>query len=209
AAGLVEPVEQIQSDNGGYWNSVALVSLLVIVALVLLGYRRSKNRNQQAAIPVDDDDLFIFPQDDTENDDVAAVMPVSALDIDIGHGAYLVDESGVSGQKELPVAEGTTIIGRLRGSVDQGEHFIVIDDATISRRHAVIHYRDLAYWISDQNSANETFVNDKKVEHDTYMKNGDVIGLGRFRFVFHLPDMDVGEETIEFGLPRADDSGVL
>ena len=76
----------------------------------------------------------------------------------------------------------------------------------ISRRHATISYRDSAYWLSDQNSANETYINDKRIEVATFLKHGDVIRFGRFKFIFNQPSMDIGDETIEFGLLSAQDT---
>ncbi len=41
---------------------------------------------------------------------------------------------------------------------------IHIDDDTVSRRHAVVHYRDGEWWLDDAHSANGTYLNGRQVE---------------------------------------------
>ena len=65
---------------------------------------------------------------------------------------------------------------------------IVLDDKRASRHHAQITYENGAYFISDLNTANGTFVNQRRILNQQ-LQNGDVIQVGQigahtFRF-FH------------------------
>lgn len=63
---------------------------------------------------------------------------------------------------------------------------IVLGDRKVSRRHAVIHRQNVnEYWLVDLGSANGSYVNDARVSLPGRLKNGDVMRLGDFSFVFH------------------------
>lgn len=76
----------------------------------------------------------------------------------------------------IELANGEVILGR---SI---ESTVVINDPTVSARHARIYtYLSVSY-IEDLNSSNGTFVNDKPVKKHI-LKRGDVIRLGKYRLV--------------------------
>jgi pSer/pThr/pTyr-binding forkhead associated (FHA) protein len=72
----------------------------------------------------------------------------------------------------LPLRPGTTHVGR-SFTAD-----LVLEDQSVSRRHAIVHQRTTGTRILDDRSANGTFVNGRRtVEAD--LRDGDVVVLGR------------------------------
>jgi hypothetical protein len=59
---------------------------------------------------------------------------------------------------------------------------LVLSDASVSARHAVLTWRDGGWWVRDLGSTNGTFVNQQRVEGDVPVDWGGVVGLGRVRF---------------------------
>lgn len=78
-----------------------------------------------------------------------------------------------SGQtREFVLTEGATAtIGR------SPHNEICIPERHVSREHAVINFRDGIFMITDLNSANGTFVNDRKLSDPFPLADGDVIRL--------------------------------
>lgn len=74
--------------------------------------------------------------------------------------------------KEFILLEGATAsIGR------SGSNDICVPERHVSRRHAVINYRDGIFMINDLGSANGTFVNDQRLTDPFPLAGGDVIRL--------------------------------
>lgn len=74
--------------------------------------------------------------------------------------------------KEYILLEGATAsIGR------SSNNDICVPERHVSRRHAVINYRDGIFMISDLGSANGTFVNDQRLTDPFPLASGDVIRL--------------------------------
>jgi pSer/pThr/pTyr-binding forkhead associated (FHA) protein len=90
-----------------------------------------------------------------------------------------------------------TILGRTAGTDTDHMNYIVIPQTTIGRRHALIEYKDYAYWIIDQGSINGTFVNDEMITGETRLKHGDKVRLHKYEFEFVMPEMvDAGMTVI-------------
>ncbi|MBM3978788.1 MAG: GGDEF domain-containing protein [Planctomycetes bacterium] len=51
-------------------------------------------------------------------------------------------------------------------------------DHSVSRRHALIEHADDGYYVTDQNSTNGTFVNDKQLDDARLLKDGDYLRVG-------------------------------
>lgn len=77
-----------------------------------------------------------------------------------------------------PLFEGTTILGR-----DPSAQ-IVIDDATVSRRHASITLRNGVATVEDLGSKNGTFLRERQLTAAAEVVDGDTIVLGDARVVF-------------------------
>jgi hypothetical protein len=82
------------------------------------------------------------------------------------------------GEREIALAEGENILGRMREAV------IWIDDPRVSRKHAVILATPTGATLVDLDSKNGTFVNDRKVDGKRVLKDGDSIAIGDATFVF-------------------------
>ncbi len=110
-----------------------------------------------------------------------------------------------------------TILGREKGCK------IRIPSNAVSRQHCRLAVMNDIVTVEDLGSSNGTFVNDVKVIALSYLKPGDVLRVGPFRFLvhFHLSDEAVehligyltsstrGEESIDVELldPDAADPG--
>ena len=66
-------------------------------------------------------------------------------------------------------------IGRGNGNDVQ-----ILCDMSVSRKHAILSYANGIWTISDDGGANNTYLNNKKLERGDYqaLKDGDIIGLG-------------------------------
>lgn len=97
--------------------------------------------------------------------------------------------SGSAALIELDQVEGTAgrrmhDVGRVSLSVGRGYMSdIVLDDVTVSREHSLISLEERGFKISDSNSLNGTYVNRVRVD-SVYLRNGDEIQIGKYRFKF-------------------------
>jgi pSer/pThr/pTyr-binding forkhead associated (FHA) protein len=78
------------------------------------------------------------------------------------------------------LATGELTIGRNPGND------IMIENAGVSRRHAVIRWTGERATLEDRSSANGTFVNGKKVTSQD-LRDGDEIMIVKYRLIFRLP----------------------
>ena len=89
--------------------------------------------------------------------------------------AFLVVQLG--GQKlrsgSRIAIEGAASIGR------DSDNQVVIDDSTVSGRHAVLVYRDGRWWIEDLGSTNGTWLGDQRVDAPRPIGAGELIQIGR------------------------------
>ena len=87
--------------------------------------------------------------------------------------AKITWDDPVTGQRREYVlsAGATATIGR------SSHNEIYIPERHVSREHAVINFRNGIFMITDLNSANGTFVNDKKLSEPFPLADGDVIRL--------------------------------
>lgn len=97
--------------------------------------------------------------------------------------------------------EGETLFGR--GT----ESTIRLDDAEVSRKHASVYIDNDGLMIRDEGSANGTFVNDKRVEGESALKDGDQIRLGQTVMIVQVVDAEDVTPTVlapeEPGSPEA------
>ncbi|MCS3903656.1 uncharacterized protein YegL [Methylohalomonas lacus] len=108
--------------------------------------------------------------------------------------ALLYDSQGLTGQPVYELGARPTMLGRVDGG--DGLDYIVVPETTVGRRHALIEYKDYAFWIVDQNSINGTYVNDRLVTSEMRLKHGDRIRLHKIEFEFAMPDMDDSGMTV-------------
>ncbi len=63
---------------------------------------------------------------------------------------------------------------------------IVLNDPSVSPRHARIFPRGDSFYIQDEQSVSGTWVNFEKIEHPCLLRHGDLIHLGRYIYRFTL-----------------------
>src|SRR5258708_35366260 len=81
--------------------------------------------------------------------------------------------------KQIPLKVGLNSVGRLP------DNDVVIDDATVSRRHcAIVVHSDLTIEVHDVASKNGTMVNGAKIAGPTRLRDGDQIGLSERNLTF-------------------------
>jgi FHA domain len=101
--------------------------------------------------------------------------------------------------RQIALKVGLNSVGRLP------DNDIVVDDATVSRRHcAIVVHSDLTIEIHDVASKNGTLVNGRKLQGPTRLRDGDEIGLSERRLTFL---MFAGQPTNQQG-PRAHHSSI-
>lgn len=100
-------------------------------------------------------------------------------DIPAGSAALVVVKGPQIGDSFALKPEGT-LIGRGQ------ETDLMLDDVTVSRRHAIIDKSDGDWQISDLDSLNGTYVNRNRVNACT-LHGGEELQIGKYRFAFLLP----------------------
>jgi serine phosphatase RsbU (regulator of sigma subunit) len=89
----------------------------------------------------------------------------------------LVIQTGPRPGAECPL-HGQVVIGRGAGAD------MTVEDARVSRRHALITCRDNVWRIQDLGSANGTHVNSRRITAETALRDGDVVRIGPMTAVF-------------------------
>ena len=84
----------------------------------------------------------------------------------------------VGGERRFELAEGVAVVGRTKEC-----DVPILDDPSISRRHAEIRVTEGDYWIVDLGSTNGTEVNGKRVSR-LRLGNGDRITVGQTTLTF-------------------------
>lgn len=91
--------------------------------------------------------------------------------------AKLVLNPNSSSKKEIALHRGLVSIGR------DPTNDLVLPDAMVSRRHAVIEFRSSQYFIRDCNSSNGSLVNGDRVS-ERNLRDGDLVAIGTARILF-------------------------
>ncbi len=110
--------------------------------------------------------------------------------------AFINDLSGKTGQQTHKLGTKPTMFGRVAGQDTEHLDYIVVNESTIGRRHALIEYKDYSFWIIDQGSINGTYVNGEPVKSEMRLKHGDKIRLHRCEFEFVMPEMEDSGMTV-------------
>jgi uncharacterized RDD family membrane protein YckC len=102
------------------------------------------------------------------------------------------------GGREIPLGEGDIVLGRSRGCG------VRIDEESVSRSHALLTLHGSEVQVRDLGSSNGLFVNGRRVNKETILKNGDAIGLGSVLLSFvAIPPPEVEAKTAMINLePR-------
>ncbi|MFM8522188.1 MAG: FHA domain-containing protein, partial [Acidimicrobiaceae bacterium] len=95
---------------------------------------------------------------------------------EIGEHAVLVIRSGDLTGSRFTLSKYVTQIGRHQ------ESDILLDDITVSRRHAEVVKTSNSLLVRDLGSLNGTYVNQSRVD-ESVLKHGDELQVGKFRMV--------------------------
>ncbi|HEX5340097.1 MAG TPA: VWA domain-containing protein [Gammaproteobacteria bacterium] len=167
---LTKPVEQSGSHTGWEWLAV-LVLILILGAGIYLLWNRTAVRKA----------LQQFGSHQPEHAE--------------GPQAVLYDISNPNDIKRYELTEKSTVIGRVSG-YDPEVQYVVANEATIGRCHAVIEHRGRVFWITDQGSINGTFVNGERLTGDRALKHGDIVAVHRHEFEFVIPELFESDATV-------------
>jgi pSer/pThr/pTyr-binding forkhead associated (FHA) protein len=91
--------------------------------------------------------------------------------------AVLVVKRGVDAASRFRLDQQVTSAGR------HPDSNIVLDNITVSRRHAEFRLEGRKFRVVDMGSLNGTYVNGERID-SAVLTNGDEIGMGNFRMVF-------------------------
>jgi len=100
-----------------------------------------------------------------------------ARDSESGHGRLVT--LAVSPPREYSLNKPTVAIG------SHPSNDVVLDDTTVSRRHATITRKEGGYQLADLGSTNGTYVNGRQVRKPTLLTSGDEIKFGSVRMGFN------------------------
>jgi hypothetical protein len=113
--------------------------------------------------------------------------------------ANLVDEARLvvldPGPKQdmvLGLGTGTTVLGR-----DPYHSDVVLSDASVSRRHALIDRSGQSTLLRDLGSTNGTSVNEVRIDGPTVLHHNDVVAFGAFRTRFEDVSDSSGPPTVQ------------
>jgi pSer/pThr/pTyr-binding forkhead associated (FHA) protein len=115
----------------------------------------------------------VDPLQDAPGSEDDVVVPVGDLPAE---GAVLIVRAGAQAGDRFALTEGVTHLGRHPDSE------IMLDDITVSRRHAEVE-RTAEGWIAtDAGSLNGTYVNQERIDR-AVLHHGDELQIGKFRLV--------------------------
>jgi pSer/pThr/pTyr-binding forkhead associated (FHA) protein len=115
----------------------------------------------------------VDPLQDAAGPEDDVVVSMSDLPVD---KAVLIVRSGPQAGDRFALDSEVTRLGRHPDSE------IMLDDITVSRRHASIERTDEGYVVSDAGSLNGTYVNHERIER-AVLHHGDELQVGKFRLV--------------------------
>ena len=122
--------------------------------------------------------------------------PATALADALMPKAFLNDIAGSTTKQSYEVGAKPIVVGRIKGPDSEAVDYVVIEQSTISRRHALIEYKEHSFWVTDQNSLNGTFVNNGRTEAGVRLKHGDRIRFHKHEFEFLVLDMFETDRTM-------------
>ena len=115
----------------------------------------------------------VDPLQDAPGTDDDVVVPIDDLPTD---AAVLIVRSGAQAGDRFTLKGDVTRLGRHPDSE------IMLDDITVSRRHASIERTDEGYVVTDAGSLNGTYVNQERIDR-AVLHHGDELQIGKFRLV--------------------------
>ena len=94
--------------------------------------------------------------------------------------AHLITNGDTDLSQRIELKSDKTLIGR------HPDCEVLVDDTSVSRKHAQILQKDNEFWIEDLKSRNGTYLNEQQVQKVTRLYNGDKIRVCDIQFEFFL-----------------------
>jgi pSer/pThr/pTyr-binding forkhead associated (FHA) protein len=124
--------------------------------------------------------------------------------LDVRRSALTAASAAASTLDRRPTATGHTAVARLHASSGQihpligaatrigrlADNEVVLDDAEVSRHHAVVSDTGSALVITDLRSANGVYVQDRRIGGSVALAGGDRIRIYHHEFVFEIEPRD-------------------
>lgn len=197
---LVGASPVLAQEASGNANLLLMVGALVAVLVPVIGFavlRLLRHRLKQSAdvsSAVADSPAVKQPAADRAPVTAAAEPRSPPPQVQMPD-AYLEDISGFSRRLRNRLSFPTMYIGRTpRGDgVTSGD--IILERPSIGREHAVIEYRDNAFYMRDQGSRNGTYLNGSKLVGDVLLRNQDNIAFHNIEFRFEIHDASAKEAS--------------
>jgi hypothetical protein len=104
--------------------------------------------------------------------------------------AKLVLNPTSSSRREISLSRSLISIGR------DPSNDLVLPDAMVSRRHAVIEFRASQYFLRDCNSSNGSLVNGDRVS-ERNLRDGDLVAIGTARILFREEAQEAGAKVVQ------------
>ncbi len=170
---IVKPAEEVGISEGARTLLLVIAAAVGVLTLVVIFLVvRMRRRGGRAAAPVE-----YAPE------------------------AFLRDLEGNTNAEQHALGLKPVMLGRVAGSDTDHLNYIVVNQTTIGRRHALIEYKDFSYWVVDQGSMNGTFVNGQRVTGEQRLKHGDRIRLHKYEFEFVMPEVADAGKTVFSAAP--------
>lgn len=158
----------------------AFIFLAIVIIIIILKKRRAKKDllKQRMRINLQKDNKRV---DQSKCAACSAILPPHAKKCP-SCGTPVEDLSAIAwfegkAEKLWPVKSASCQIGALAGNE------IVLNHKTISRNHAILDFIDNRFRLTDRNSTNHTYVNEKRIT-SIGLKDGDIVRFGDLHFRF-------------------------
>jgi len=116
--------------------------------------------------------------------------------------AWLSDPQRHSGHEKILLGARPLAIGRVGGTEAERLDYLLLNQPTIGRRHALIEFRDYAWYVSDLGSVNGTFLNGQRIGGQPQrLHAGDRIRFHRYEFGFVQVTSPDHDATLAAELP--------
>jgi VWFA-related protein len=192
----------LKSPSSSFWfpltREAILIALIIILIIILIIFviciyiklqrvGRTAFPSQKAVTANE-----IFYEDKRTESPASSDIKKMAADIKekqekteelIQTNAWLVERDGINAGKKLPIQYEETTIGR-----DSGNR-IVIEDKSVSKKHAKIKVIKNSFYLFDMASDKGTYLNENKLLRPKLLYDWDEIKIGKKLFIFRISNV--------------------
>ena len=162
-----------QKKTGLAANPMPLVWAFGVLVVLAGGFLWLRRRRADGPVPADD------PSDVTQ--------PLPFAPTPTEPEAFLLDLHGITDTPTLRITGRQLVVGRSLGTDTEHVDYFIVNKATVGRRHAIIKWKDGAFWLVDLGSVNGTYVNDERLLGERILRTGDRLRFHKFEFEFSAP----------------------